>query len=681
MENSGYTSYQGMMAKVDTALAGMETVCGSLEMEEARRALAGSREKLENHRFAVGIMGEFKRGKSTVINSLLEQEIMPSDIRPCSATMNRVTYDMQPHAELRMIDGTTRRISVDELTDYVTKLNSDNESRAANVEEAVVYYPCRFCQNGVDIVDTPGLNDDERMNKISEEIIPKLDAVIMVIVPGSPFSMSEAEFVRNKLMSSDLGRLIFLVNKIDTVRKAEDRQTVLDSIKAKIQETVLEKMEDLYGGDSKQYQDAKAKLGSIRVFPFSALDALEGKQSGDQDLIRRSGTVPFEEALTRMLTEERGALELGTPINVLNRTALEVAKTIDARRSAMSLSVEEFDRKRKDALQQIQDLRAEKKAEEKRLKERSRTVQAELASRTAQFYPQLEQSMLAVVDSFNPDPKPFAKPEGQKQGTEALQAQVTAEMNNAVSSFSEKITVELQDIIGEEALSTATFTAAVSDKIDTMRTNLVGQSQLMDKSDLAATGVDILTDFVGLYGIGGIVAGFRTAGVKGAIAGGGVGLAANLAAASILASLSIVGLPMVVISCAIGTFVSKKFATTMFGADVGKKKLAELKTQMKKNISLAIREMQVNRNLENWIEEMVVKRFDELITSMEDECEKMLQDSERSMNEIRKDLAQSEAERANALKRLEDAEKRCVALVTELKPICEKVEAVLKEVG
>lgn len=681
MENNSYTSYQGMMAKVDTALAGMETICSNLEMEEARKALAGSREKLENHRFAVGIMGEFKRGKSTVINSLLEQEIMPADILPCSATMNRVTYDMQPHAELRMMDGTTRRISVDELTSYVTKLNSDNESRAANVEEAVVYYPCRFCQNGVDIVDTPGLNDDERMNKISEETIPKLDAVIMVLVPDNPFSMSESEFVRNKLMSSDLGRLIFLVNKIDTIRREEDRQKALDGIKDKIQKTVLKKMEDMYGRDSTQYKDAQTKLGSIRVLPFSALDALEGKQNGDQKLIERSGTIPFEETLTKMLTEERGALELGTPINVLNRTALEVAKTIEARRSAMAMSVEEFDRKRKEALQQIQDLRAEKKAEGKRLKERSKAVQADLASRAAQFYPQLEQRMLAVVDNFNPDPKPFAKPEGQKQGTEELQARVTAEMNDAVSSFSEKIMVELQDIIGEEAVSTATFTSSVSEKIDAMRTSLVGKNQLLDKSDLVATGVDILTDFVGLYGIGGVVSGFRTAGVKGALVGGGAGLIANLATWGILASMSIVGLPMIVISCAVGTFVSKKVAGTLFAADVGEKKLKELKTEMKKNVSLAIREMQVNRNLENWIEEMVVKRFDELIASMEDECEKMLQDSEHSMNEIRKDLAQSEAERANTLKRLEDAENRCVALVTELKPICEKVEMVLKEVG
>lgn len=678
MESNSYTSYQGMMAKVDTALSGMESICGDLEMDEARKSLAQSREKLESHRFAVGIMGEFKRGKSTVINSLLEQEIMPADILPCSATMNRVTYDMQPHAELRMQDGSVRRIKVEELTDYVTKLTSENESRAAEVDEAVVYYPCRFCQNGVDIVDTPGLNDDERMNKISEEVIPKLDAVIMVIVPGSPFSMSEAEFVRNKLMSSDLGRLIFLVNKIDTIRRPDDRARAVEGIKTKIKETVLEKMADLYGEDSQQYKDAQMKLGSIRIFPFSALDALDGKRDGDQELIEKSGTKPFEDALTRMLTEERGALELGTPISVLQRTSLEVAKNIATRRDAMAMDEGEFEARRKAALEQIQNLRAEKKAEAKRLKQRAKEVQSDLSSRTAQFYPQLEQRMLAVVDSYNPVPERFAKPAGQKEGTEELQKMVTTEMNNAVSGFSEKIAVELQDILGQEALSVANFTSNITAQLDNIRAG-ISKSSLVTSNDLIATGIDVLTDYIGINGLGGIIAGWKAAGIKGAVVGGGAGLAANLAVWGLLGSLSVIGLPAVVISCAVGTLVSKKLSNTLFAADVGKKKLKEIKDKVKVNITQSIREMQVSRNLENWVEEMVISRFDELIASMEEETERLLQDSEHSMNEIRKDLAQNEAERANTLQRLNKAEERCIEIVRDLEPVCKKVESALKE--
>ena len=220
--DAGYISYQNMVTQVNTGLVQMQKIAQEMNLEETAKQLENRRKKLEARKFAVGILGEFKRGKSTVINSLLEKEIMPADILPTSATMNRVTYDMQPHVKLKMRDGSTMEIGIDDLPNYVTKLDEEKEAQAAKVEEAVVYYPCKFCQNGVDIVDTPGLNDDERMSRITEEIIPKLDVVIMVLVHDSPFSSSEADFVMNKLMTSDLGRILFLVNKIDTLRREQD---------------------------------------------------------------------------------------------------------------------------------------------------------------------------------------------------------------------------------------------------------------------------------------------------------------------------------------------------------------------------------------------------------------------------------------------------------------------------
>ena len=72
-----------------------------MKLEETGKKLEESRKKLESRNFSVGILGEFKRGKSTVINSLLEN----TRSIPTSATMNRVTYDMEPHVELEMRDG------------------------------------------------------------------------------------------------------------------------------------------------------------------------------------------------------------------------------------------------------------------------------------------------------------------------------------------------------------------------------------------------------------------------------------------------------------------------------------------------------------------------------------------------------------------------------------------------
>lgn len=82
------------------------------------------------------------------------------------------------------------------------------------------------------------------MDKVSREVVPKLDVLIMTIVPDSPLSISEARFVRDTLLTNDLSRMIFLVNKIDMVDE-EDRDTLLAEIRKRIQEKPLDEMKNL----------------------------------------------------------------------------------------------------------------------------------------------------------------------------------------------------------------------------------------------------------------------------------------------------------------------------------------------------------------------------------------------------------------------------------------------------
>src|SRR6476660_5374268 len=50
--------------------------------------------RIEGDVFRIAVVGEFKRGKSTLINALMGREILPADVLPCSATVNRVTYGL-----------------------------------------------------------------------------------------------------------------------------------------------------------------------------------------------------------------------------------------------------------------------------------------------------------------------------------------------------------------------------------------------------------------------------------------------------------------------------------------------------------------------------------------------------------------------------------------------------------
>lgn len=677
---TSYADYKNMVSSINNALIEMEKICGEMKMEENRKDLEKIRTKLAEHRFAVGVMGEFKRGKSTVINSLLEKEIMPSDILPCSATMNRVTYDMHPHVVLHMRDGSTKDISVDRLASYVTKLTGENESRAAGVDEAIVYYPCRFCQNGVDIVDTPGLNDDERMNKISEEVIPKLDAVIMVLTPDNPFSMSEAEFVRSKLMTSDLSRLIFLVNKIDQVRRKADRPRVVEGIRQKIQTSVLEKTANVYGIDSKEYKETEKKIGKIRIYPISALDALDGKLEGDEELIQQSGTLVFEEALTRILTEERGALELTGPLNAISRTAMDLSKAAATRKNALALSAQEFAQCQNDALEKIRLMRQEKQAEKQRLQKSAADAKVKMEQMVIQFYPKLKQKLYANVEkeAASIDLQMLNDKAGQQEAAERLQKAVCKCMEHEMSLVSEKVQLQMQEIIGEEAERLDVFVSDVSSNISKMQLELGNGGKIIDATDLIATGVGTLA-FSYIPGIGGAITGFKNAGWKGALVGGGTGLAATYGALSIIgtlmsaATITTFALPLTIICGAAGALSGKFLTKAIFAKDMSKKKLEEIKKSMNEAIDKLIMEMQSKRELEKWASDVAQKRFDELSASLESECERMLRDTEASMDTIKQDLTENEIHR-------KQMEETCDAMLDNVRKLCEGLEPVNSKV-
>lgn len=679
-QKATYESYHGMVAKVNTALANIAELCGKLDMTDTQKKLEESSKNLLHNRFSVGIMGEFNRGKSTVINSLLGQEIMPADILPCSATMNRVTYDTKPHAEVIMNDGTVREIDVDGIAEYVTKTNQENADRAAMVDQAVVYYPCVFCQNGVDIVDTPGLNDDERMERISEEIIAKLDAVIMVIVPGAPFSMSEANFVRNKLMVSDIGRLMFVVNKIDCVRR-NDRERVIAHIRETIQKTILDKTAEIYGTDSSEYEETRAKLGNIKIYPISALDALDGRMGHDEALIEGSGIKEFEDGLTHMLTTERGILQLIAPLKQISSACGSVISNATAMKESQKLSAEEFAQRQSTAIEKIDELREKKKTELLNIKAMKNETVASVKAQVPDFYNELEGELLAVAEQTVIDKPSLKKQAGQEAALNELSNKVSGVMNERISIFCESMMGQARHALEEQMADSSQFLGLVSVEMDDISMSFSLDSKKDDarmNSMLSVAGAlgEVATTFLGFGGVSGAVEGWKEGGIPGALAGAATGFAAVIGTALLCSSIGLVGLPFLAIST-IASGVSGKFVGHMigkfFGGGDGNKEYKEVMESVRTTIRTSVANMRNDQRLEGLLETRITESFERLRTMVDEEAEKMLNESQKSIDMMKENLTKSKLEQEQISKRCDEMIAGANRVLEDIKPIADKV--------
>ena len=686
MSQENYIGYQNMLTTVTTGIAELGTICTDLGMPEQAGDMELMRDRLQNHVFSVGIMGEFRRGKSTVINALLGQAVVPSDIVPTTATPNYVRWSPEKYAEIHFKDGRTQTVAVEELSGYVTKITEESAEVAATVDHAVVYYPCMFCQNGVQIVDTPGLNDDDRMAEVSEHVIPSLDAIIMVVTPDSPFSKSEAEFVRNKVMTSDLGKIIFVVNKIDLVDE-DDVDRLLAEIRKRIETSVLEKTAAVYGIDSEEYAMTKSKLGEIRLLPISARNALKGRIKNDRRKFEESGYPEFEAMLSKLLTEERGILELIHPANKIQSVAKETIRTIDMRANAMRMDAVDFQKVQKESMETIKTKRKQKREEIKLLKAKGKNLYADLLPDLEASYEQMRDEVRAYVRQMPIGEEDLASEATLKAFSEKIAPQIDQQITDVLSIQTERLMNRIKEQLGKDVEALKAFGAEFASDMEAIQTNISVHAMCRGSEKKSGAGVaaaiDAATLLIGVNvfdafipGVGGVIAGWREHGFKGAVVGGlsGAGLAygAMLAAGA----LGLVGLPLALIGGLAAAFGGKAAANLIFGKKKTSKRFTEedVRNQLLDSVDMAIEELKGRKTLEKWLKDTCHEAYTKVAEDIDQEWENTLSNMEHTLSRIEADIEKNEAEKARLEKEMETQIHKINQILGDLKPVYEMLK-------
>ncbi|MEN6441447.1 MAG: dynamin family protein [Syntrophobacter sp.] len=302
-----------------------------------RQSCLEVREKLEENTFNLVVVGQFKRGKTCLINALLGADLLPVSVVPLTSIVTMLVYGEQLGVKVFFNNGKVIDIPVESLYEYVTE--SGNPKNEKEVREVVVLYPSPYLKDGVRLVDTPGVGSVYVHNTdVAYRYLPKSDAALFLLSVDQPASSAEMEFLRDVREYAD--RIFFLLNKIDYLEEAELQRSV------EFSRAVLEEI-----------------MGAgIRIFPVSAKLALSGTLGGSAEEYARSGLTAFSEVLNRFLMKEKGKVLLGSVSRNLLRvlsgerlqTELELqslrtpAEQIREKIAAFERKKEELQRERRD---------------------------------------------------------------------------------------------------------------------------------------------------------------------------------------------------------------------------------------------------------------------------------------------------------------------------------------------
>lgn len=328
-------------------LSDASEVINDLNMSSASENLDKLSKKVNNDTFKIQVIGTFSNGKSTVINSLLGEEVLPAYALPTTAVINEVKYGDNKEAILYfrnplpenlpaslsvkalehmkkygMKNIPPLHISYNEIEDYVViPMGEDPKEMLLEspYEKVELFWPLPMLKEGVEIIDSPGLNESDTRARVTMDYLSKADAILFVLAADHLCSKDEMEFVENFLNAYGFTDPFFVVNRFDLIQEREKERVI---------------------------KFAEMKLAGFTTNPIyciSAQKALDGLVKHDAGLIEESRITPFVTHLTNFLTKDKGKIKLSQPARELKRILNNEAlyKVIPNQRAMLDSSLDE----------------------------------------------------------------------------------------------------------------------------------------------------------------------------------------------------------------------------------------------------------------------------------------------------------------------------------------------------
>jgi ribosome biogenesis GTPase A len=362
-------------AAIKNRVLELTVACAGFDANNYER-YASLQEKLLHEHFNLAVVGQFKRGKTSLINALLGEALLPSGVIPLTSTVTVISYAEFPHFDVRRRDGSVREISRCDLSAYVTGAIPTNQ----DIIEVHAGLPVALLKNGIRLLDTPGVGSVYHANTdTAYAALPQCDAILFLLSVDQPLSQAELDFLHDVRQYAE--RIFFILNKIDYL-SSDELQQALDFTRTTLNNA----------------------LGyPVHLFPLSAAQALKAAREDEDapELMKTSRLPEFTEVLEHFLEHEKGKVLLHSALRRLLAPIQQISFELQLALKSLSLPLKELDDKIRGFREQQIRIEREKQVIEQHFRSESeRAAIALLDKNLKQFKQALTLELARDFDAF-----------------------------------------------------------------------------------------------------------------------------------------------------------------------------------------------------------------------------------------------------------------------------------------
>ena len=352
-EDINKSSFKELKATTEQLIAELKK---DLHNQEILDELNTTSAYLNNQKFSIGITGVMNAGKSTMLNALMGREILGSAVVPETANLTIVKHNPTDNAKVyywnqqewdRILKSAeqlesmkdfvneTNRIFGDELKNYIkpvsrfdevdiNDLSSYTSAAASGKKCNLVKYvelgsKLDFLSDGIEIVDTPGLDDPViQREEITKEYISACDMMLHLMNVSQSATLKDVEFIIDALLYQNISKLLIVITRADTVSK-EQLDEVIKYTKSSIEKQLRAQNKD---------SQLDYILKTIKFIPISGRMALLHRTGREQEALdagytlEQTGILEIEQYLTETLfgsNSQKGELVIQSSKTQLQR--------------------------------------------------------------------------------------------------------------------------------------------------------------------------------------------------------------------------------------------------------------------------------------------------------------------------------------------------------------------------